>query len=385
MNRLTIYACMIHRGGKLFFTSLWILLLVILTACHPAVPIPSPSLPAFTLSPSPSVTPDVEIFPSITPIMPLVTGLPTLAPIVELASPMPDPLRFVFPTPAPPAVSAWRPALYPIPWALTLYDHFYFTRPIAANDINWPVADYRYGGVFFDGIVHSGVDIPTPIGTSVLAAGEGKVVWAGYGLYYGEEDITDPYGLAILIRHNFGFQGKQLLTVYGHLDSLFVIQGQHVEAGEEIGKSGQTGKVSGPHLHFEVRLGESDFFSTRNPELWLVPPQGWGVMAGRVMNSGGLALEGLMVTIQSEGNNQTWWANSYGGEQVTSDEYYNENVVISDLPAGTYTVRIDYLGKSHTQELTIQPGLVSYFTFRGYYGIKIGFPPLPGDEFNPFP
>ncbi len=86
-----------------------------------------------------------------------------------------DFLNLVFPTPGPAPISAWRPPLYPVPWAAEEYDHFFFQRPIAADEINWPVADYRYGGIFFGpNIVHTGVDIDAPDGTPVLAAASRK-------------------------------------------------------------------------------------------------------------------------------------------------------------------------------------------------------------------
>lgn len=129
------------------------------------------------------------------------------------------PLRFTLPTPGPAPISLWRPPLYETPWALGPHDHFYFNRPIASDVVNWPVADYRYGGTFFSSdIVHTGVDIPAPRLTPVLAAGPGRVVWAGYGLYYGNNDPNDPYGLAVTIRHDFGFQGQRLYTVYAHIN-----------------------------------------------------------------------------------------------------------------------------------------------------------------------
>ncbi len=155
-------------------------------------------------------------------------------------SPVSDPLRFVFPTPGPVPVSAWRPPLYPTPWA---------SRPIAADEINWPLADYRYGGMFLPSVIHTGIDIPIKVGTPVLAAGSGRVTWAGYGLYQGDDDPTDPYGLAIVIKHDFGFQGETLYTVYGHLDRIDVIVGQYVTAGEMLGISGDTGKVTGQGNH----------------------------------------------------------------------------------------------------------------------------------------
>ena len=122
--------------------------------------------------------------PSTSPVPKVVlsedtqTNIQKHQPIGKVPSPAPDPLRFSFPTSGPAPISAWRPPLYPIPWALSPYDHFYFSRPIAANDINWPLADYRYGGVFFSDVVHTGVDIPAHPGTPVLAAGPGKITWA---------------------------------------------------------------------------------------------------------------------------------------------------------------------------------------------------------------
>src|SRR3989304_4903687 len=99
-------------------------------------------------------------------------------------TPSPVPFQFNLPTPGAEPISGWRPPLYPVPWAVSPYDHFYFARPIAADQVNWPVPDYRYGGVFFaPNIVHTGVDIPTPAGTPIMAAGPGTVVWAGWGVF----------------------------------------------------------------------------------------------------------------------------------------------------------------------------------------------------------
>jgi murein DD-endopeptidase MepM/ murein hydrolase activator NlpD len=320
----------------------------------------------------------------------LLTATPTAEVVtvqVPASSPSPkqvnDPLRFAFPTSVAVPISAWRPAQYPVPWALTPYDHFYLARPILADEVNWPQADYRYGGVFFEDIVHTGVDISAPHGTPVLASGPGKVVWAGYGFLSGSYDETDPYGIAVLIRHDFGFQGNTLYTVYGHLDRVDVVKGQRVETGSMLGISGETGKTTGPHLHFEVRLEEEGVLRTRNPELWLVPPQGWGVLAGKVMNSNGAMLGGELVEVQSKSNGQTWRAKSYNDGNIHPDNYYQENLVISDLPAGNYFIEIHHLAKIYTQEIVIQPGMVSYFTFRGRSGFTQEPLPVPGADFSP--
>jgi len=299
-----------------------------------------------------------------------------------IPSPAADPLRLAFPTPGTGRVSAWRPPLYPVPWAPTSHDHFYFARPIAADQVNWPSADYRYGGEFFEDVVHTGVDIPVPEGTPVQAAGPGKIVWAGYGVYRGGHDETDPYGLAVTIRHDFGYQNQALYTLYGHLSEIDVVVGQHVEMGELLGLSGSTGKVTGPHLHFEVRLRENDYYTSRNPELWLAPPQGWGVLAGRVMEANSQLLYGQNIIVSAP-DGRNWFARTYGPTSINSDPYYQENLVIGDLPAGKYTIRIAYAGVSYTGEVTIEPGLVSYIEFWGRDGFETALPPSSGAGYSP--
>jgi murein DD-endopeptidase MepM/ murein hydrolase activator NlpD len=297
-----------------------------------------------------------------------------------------EPLLITFPFPGPAPELGWLPPLYPIPWAPTPQDHFYFSRPISADRVSWARADYRFGGVFFEEVVHSGIDISAEVGTPILAAGSGKVTWAGYGINSGVYDVNDPYGKAVFIRHDFGYQGYILYTLYAHLDRVDVEKGQRVEAGQLLGTSGETGKTTGPHLHFEVRLGKGGLFQSRNPELWLVPPQGYGVLAGRVMNNSGGLLEGLLVSAVSRENNEVWTAHSYTrGGMVEIDSYYQENLVIGDLPAGRYEIKINLWGRTYTQEIEILPGQVSFFTFRGRSGFTLEPLELPGADFSPTP
>jgi murein DD-endopeptidase MepM/ murein hydrolase activator NlpD len=393
-----------YRAGlsKIIKTVATCLLVLLFTGCQvpEATPMPTHRMPVLTplaLAPQPPPAQAVETppasliehqsLPSPTAVLSLATAQfeATEAPTLAVPTSASDPLRFVFPTPGPAPVSAWRPPLYSTPWAPSPYDHFYFSRPINADDINWPLWDYRYGGSFFADILHSGIDIPAPKGTSVRATGSGKVIWAGYGLLSRMHDPSDPYGLAVAILHDFGFQDQKLQTVYAHLDQTEVVRGQRVEAGDLIGYTGDTGHVTGPHLHFEVRLGKNDHFTARNPELWLVPPQGWGVLAGRVMNSYGQLKTEQMVVVTSRSTNQNWQAKTYGSETMNNDAYYRENVVISDLPAGIYEVRIAYLGTDFRMQIEIRPGLVTYFTFRGYDGFGLDLPPEPGRNFTPEP
>ena len=368
---------------------LGVLALLWLVACQPS---PAETLPSGTSEAS-EVTPLAVTLKTELPLPPSPTTVVVVPDeagqsnpgLLALALPTPaaDPLRFSFPTPGPPPVSAWRPPLYPTPWVPTPYDHFYFARPIAADEVNWPLPDYRYGGVFLPDVVHTGIDIPAPLDTPVLAAGAGRVTWAGYGLYRGVEDPTDPYGLAVAIKHSFGYNGQTLYTVYGHLEQVDVLVGQQVNTGDVLGLVGQTGQVTGPHLHFEVRLGRNNFFQTRNPELWLAPPEGWGILAGRLMDSNGELLRSQLISVHSKSTLQYWGVKSYGRGAAIGDDYYQENLVLGDLPEDDYVVWIPFEGSTYNLDVHISPGMVTYFRFHGKDGVEGGLPPTPRPDFTP--
>lgn len=91
-----------------------------------------------------------------------------------------------------------------------------------------------------EGAFHPGIDISAPWGTPVRAAGDGVVSGASMGSGYGRE---------VVLNH-----GHDLNTVYAHLSSVAVMPGQHVTCGQIIGYVGQTGRSTGPHLHYEVRV-----------------------------------------------------------------------------------------------------------------------------------
>ena len=306
---------------------------------------------------------------------------PVDLPISVSASANDDVLKFTFPPPNTEPVSLWRPPLSDLPWALNPHDHFYFSRPIAADEVNWPLPDYRYGGTFSGtDTVHTGIDIPAERGTTVIAAGKGKVVWAGYGIYNGAGDSNDPYGLAVSIEHDFGFEGKKLYTIYAHLDRIDVVNGQQVDTGTNLGIVGMTGNTTGPHLHFEVRMDEDSFFTTRNPELWIAPPQGWGVLTGDFRNTNGSFLDQYPVRIRAIETGQRWEVNTYGSIAVHKDDYYAENLAIGDLPAGEYELTVDYLEETYICQFAIFPGAVTYITFQGQEGCGYDLPPVPEPE-----
>lgn len=318
---------------------------------------PNPSIPTNTSSPAATPTP-----------LP-----PTKADPPVLSTPTPGALQLFFPTVIPAEGAEYRPPLYPTPWALSPYDHFYFAAPISAQYPGEPEWDYRYGGIYFGpDIIHSGIDLPAPRGTEILAAGPGTVEWAGIGLFTGSKyELKDPYGIAVAIRHDFGYNNQRLYTIYAHMEEADVMVGQWVNTGDVIGNVGSTGLTTGPHLHFEVRLGQNTFYHTRNPELWLSPPIGEGVLVGRVTSTFGTLLDSYLVSLKSLETEKLYTALTYGPQVVISDSYYNENVVISNVPAGVYELNIPYGALNRIEKIQILPGQVTYFTFHGYTGFDI--------------
>lgn len=95
---------------------------------------------------------------------------------------------------------------------------------------------------------YNGVDIAASVGTPIVAAAGGQVIIARWGSWNG------GYGNYVVIKHNNGMQ-----TLYAHLNSIGVSQGQWVSQGQSIGTMGNTGRSTGPHLHFEVRGGHNPF------------------------------------------------------------------------------------------------------------------------------
>jgi len=110
-----------------------------------------------------------------------------------------------------------------------------------------PVTNYRRTQGLH-GYYHNAVDLAASLGTSVYAAADGRVIIAKTGGW------NSGYGNYIVISHPNGTQ-----TLYGHLSNLNVAVGQNVNKGDTIGGIGNTGKSTGPHLHFEVRGAANPF------------------------------------------------------------------------------------------------------------------------------
>ncbi|MGV9888584.1 M23 family metallopeptidase [Streptomyces sp. NPDC003395] len=111
-----------------------------------------------------------------------------------------------------------------------------YVAPIAHSYVS---TGYEASSSLWSSGHHTGIDFHAATGTTVHAVGYGTVVETGWGGAYGNQ---------IVIRMHDG-----TYTQYGHLSSIGVVVGQQVVAGQQIGLSGATGNVTGPHLHFEAR------------------------------------------------------------------------------------------------------------------------------------
>ncbi|MEU8747926.1 peptidoglycan DD-metalloendopeptidase family protein [Streptomyces parvulus] len=126
-----------------------------------------------------------------------------------------------------------------------------YTSPVAGGTVGTP---YHQSGSMWSSGYHTGTDFVVPTGTPLKAVAAGTVVSAGPGGAYGNQ---------VVIQLADGHYAQ-----YAHLSSLSVSAGQSVTAGQQVGLSGATGNVTGPHLHFEIRT-TPDYGSDIDPVAYL--------------------------------------------------------------------------------------------------------------------
>ena len=126
-----------------------------------------------------------------------------------------------------------------------------YSNSDAVLNMTYPVPNHYSVSAGFpnysNGSYHGGIDFPCPTGTKVVAAQSGVVSLV--------KRLDYSYGYYVMIYHGTDANGEHVFTLYGHNSSILVSPGDTVSKGQQIAKSGSTGNSTGPHCHFEIRMG----------------------------------------------------------------------------------------------------------------------------------
>ena len=273
--------------------------------------------------------------------------------------------QFWVPDAGPEPPEGWRPPPYAVPFSIHYDDHYWLARPLPSGSRNFDLEWYPYGNdvqlpTLPSYRIHHGLDFPNETGTPVLAAGDGTVVHAGP--LPSPRNGVNYYGNTVVILHDWQWQGKDVYTLYAHTLELFVQEGDDVAQGQLIAGVGSSGEVSGPHLHFEVRVGNNNYGDTRNPALWLAPFEGWGTLAGRFVDKNSQMISSATLTLLPLNVETAVRKQRTYYPTVRSDEIWRENFVFGDLPAGRYLLTLDANDSVHIyeREVEIFPGQTSF-------------------------
>lgn len=230
--------------------------------------------------------------------------------------------------------------------------------------------------------IHHGVEFVNPIGVPVLAVANGKVVVAGDDMPLSEdllrlfnckcedEQYVPPiygpkpgfYGKLVIIELARVYHEKPVFCLYGHLSKILVKPGQHIEREEVLGEIGMSGVALGPHLHFEVRVGENSYWETRDPELWLAPLPEHGIIAGRFVDAQGRHLAEKLITFRRAAQPNEFWQETwtYPRREVNPDDDWGENFVMGDVPIGSYVVHGHIGERSYGAEIEVEEGKTTF-------------------------
>ena len=232
--------------------------------------------------------------------------------------------------------------------------HQWMLRPVGPDDQNLKDQTYLYGSTMGGNFrQHQGNEYNAPEGAPILAVDNGVMVFV-------DREIGHSVLKCDTRQDNF--------IVYAHYHHQFEIlkkAGDKVKRGDIIGKIGKKGNVTNEHLHFEVSLSTVDDSNkeshTRNPELWVETLPGTGTIIGRLTDSDdnpvpGVRIYGIAKPVPSE--SPFSFAETYR-DQAHPDEFYAENFVIGDVPAGEYILRAASDGKSAAVKALVEAGRVT--------------------------
>jgi hypothetical protein len=252
----------------------------------------------------------------------------------------------------------------------------WFRRPIDRANNAQIDQTYRYGSTMGGNFQqHQGVEFNNPDGTPVLAIAGGRVMYAG---------PAEQGALTVAIRHDSILSTpegpRRIFSVYYHNSTLRVRVGERVEAGQAIALVGNTGRATNDHLHLEVHvvpLPGDDISQvvdslqrfpqfTTNPELWIEPLAGTGLVAGQVFDAAGhpvpqARIYGLVKLEPAE--TPFSFAETYG-DKAHGHPLYGEHFAVSDVAPGTYVLGVEVEGKKLFRRATVEAGKLTWVVLR---------------------
>lgn len=256
------------------------------------------------------------------------------------------------------------------PGAAVELKHTWFRRPIDLADQPYIDQTYRFGSTMGGNFqAHQGVEFNNPGGTPVHAIGDGVVVYSG---------PAEAGANTVAIRHDRKLDGQYLFSVYYHNSKLLVKVGDRVKAGDVISLVGNTGRATNDHLHLEVHVAPTTDSSkivdaavryppfNANPELWIEPLSGTGVVAGQVWDSKGNPVQQTRIygLVKPEPQETPFSYIETYGPKNHEDPAYHEHFAIGDVPAGEYVMSVEIEGKKVSRTVKVDPGKLTWVEFR---------------------
>ncbi|HEX5818695.1 MAG TPA: M23 family metallopeptidase, partial [Gemmatimonadales bacterium] len=249
----------------------------------------------------------------------------------------------------------------------------WFLRPIALAHNSYIDQTYRYGSTMGGNFQqHQGVEFNNGDGTPVRAIGGGVVAYAGRG--EAGANVVAVLHDSVLVS---GRDTARVFSVYYHNSSLAVSVGERVEPGQVVARVGNTGRATNDHLHLEVHVAPSadvravvDSLNkfpphTTNPELWIRPLPGTGIVAGTVRDASGARVQrarihGLWKAEPRE--TPLAFVETYA-DKAHPHPRYGEDFAIGDVPAGDYVLAVEIGGVTVRRRVTVEPLGVTWVEF----------------------
>ena len=249
--------------------------------------------------------------------------------------------------------------------------HFRFRRPVLRADNPHLDQTYTYGSTMGGNFQqHQGVEFNVPEGTPIHAIGDGEVAFAGE---------AEAGALTVVIRHDEPIEGQAVWSTYFHNSELLVETGQRVSERDPIARAGNTGRATNDHLHLEIHTTPADADPsvvvspeeryppyTRNPQLWIDPLPGTGVIAGRVFDGSGNPVPGARVygvTKPEPTETPFSFAETYE-DRANPDPVLTEHFAIGDVPTGVYVLGVQVDGEKLWRTVRVVEGEITEVEFR---------------------